>query len=79
MTDYNPFSLRDKTILVTGASSGIGHATAIECSRLGARLIITGRNEQRLADTLAALDVPERQHRSIAADLTSRLPRDGYD
>ena len=31
---YNPFSLEDKTILVTGASSGIGRATAIECSKL---------------------------------------------
>ena len=37
---YNPFSLEGKTILVTGASSGIGQATAIECSKLGARVII---------------------------------------
>ena len=43
---YNPFSLRGKTILVTGASSGIGRATAIECSRLGAALVLTGRNEK---------------------------------
>ena len=32
---YNPYSLEGKTILVTGASSGIGKATAIECSKLG--------------------------------------------
>ena len=44
---YNPFSLRGKTILVTGASSGIGRATAIECSRLGATVILTGRNEEK--------------------------------
>lgn len=55
MNCYNPFSLQDKTILVTGASSGIGKATAIECSKMGAKLIITGRNEERLNQTLNAL------------------------
>lgn len=49
---YNPFSLEDKTILVTGASSGIGRVTAIECSKLGARVILTGRNEVALIETL---------------------------
>ena len=45
---YNPFTLEGKTILVTGASSGIGRTTAIECSKLGATLVLTGRNEERL-------------------------------
>ncbi len=48
---YNPYSLEGKTILVTGASSGIGKATAIECSRLGARVVITGRDMSRLEET----------------------------
>ncbi len=48
---YNPYSLKGKTILVTGASSGIGKATAIECSKLGADLIITGRNIENLNNT----------------------------
>ncbi len=47
MSNYNPFSLAGKTILVTGASSGIGQATAIECSKLGAKLVDTGRNAER--------------------------------
>lgn len=57
MTDqgFNPFSLDGKKILVTGASSGIGRATAIECSRLGAEIIAVGRNEQRLAETMVML------------------------
>lgn len=53
---YNPFSLEGKTILVTGASSGIGRASAIECSRLGAKVIITGRNEERLQETFNCLE-----------------------
>lgn len=67
--EYNPFSLEDKTILVTGASSGIGMATAIECSKMGARLIITGRNEERLQDTLNQLEGNE--HQMIVADLVN--------
>lgn len=53
---YNPFSLEGKTILVTGASSGIGQTTAIECSKLGAKVVITGRNAERLQETYAQLE-----------------------
>ena len=53
---YNPFSLQNKTILVTGASSGIGKAIAIECSKMGAKVFVTGRNEQRLQETFNQLD-----------------------
>lgn len=68
---YNPFTLEGKTILVTGASSGIGRATAIECSRLGAAVIITARNEDRLNQTCAELDTSLGQHhQQIIADLT---------
>ena len=49
---YNPFSLEEKTILVTGASSGIGRGIAIECSKMGAKVVVNGRNEQRLNETL---------------------------
>lgn len=50
---YNPFSLEGKTILVTGASSGIGRATAIECSKAGAKVILLGRSLERLNETLS--------------------------
>ena len=66
---YNPFSLKGKTILVTGASSGIGKATAIECSKLGANVVITGRNEQRLHETLKMLE--GEQNLMIVADLSN--------
>lgn len=51
MKTYNPFSLEDKHILVTGASSGIGRSIAIECARMGAHLYLTGRDERRLLET----------------------------
>jgi NAD(P)-dependent dehydrogenase (short-subunit alcohol dehydrogenase family) len=64
---YNPFSLEGKTILVTGASSGIGRAIAIECSRLGATVILTARNEERLNKTLESLEGSN--HIKIISDL----------
>jgi NAD(P)-dependent dehydrogenase (short-subunit alcohol dehydrogenase family) len=64
---YNPFTLEGKTILVTGASSGIGRATAIECSKMGAKIIITGRNAARLQDTYVQLH--GNSHQQIATDL----------
>jgi NAD(P)-dependent dehydrogenase (short-subunit alcohol dehydrogenase family) len=72
---YNPFSLEGKTILITGASSGIGRATAIECSKMGARLIITGRNESRLKKTFESLSGNE--HSYIIADLTNETDLSG--
>lgn len=65
----NPFSLSDKTILVTGASSGIGKSTAIECSKLGAKVVVTGRNEERLNQTLFELE--GEGHLAIVADLST--------
>lgn len=69
---YNPFSLEGKTVLVTGASSGIGRTTAIECSKMGARVIITARNEERLKATMESLSTELGQtHQMVLADLSS--------
>lgn len=82
MTTFNPFTLEGKTILVTGASSGIGRGIAIACSKMGATVIINGRNEQRLAETMTEMQGEE--NISLAADLSdsnsltemvSRLPK----
>ena len=62
------FSLVGKTILVTGASSGIGRAIAIACSQQGANVVVTGRNQERLQATLDAL--AGEGHQVFAADLT---------
>lgn len=82
MTTFNPFTLEGKTILVTGASSGIGRGIAIACSKMGATVIINGRNEQRLAETMTEMQGEE--NLSLAVDLSdsnsltemvSRLPK----
>ena len=67
---YNPYSLEGKTVLITGASSGIGRAMAVECSRMEARVVATGRDRQRLSETLGFLDGGG--HLSVACDLNER-------
>ena len=62
------FSLNDKTILVTGASSGIGAQTAITLSNAGANLIISARNQDRLEEVYNVLN--GEGHRIVLADLT---------
>ncbi|MBD0320984.1 MAG: SDR family NAD(P)-dependent oxidoreductase, partial [Gemmatimonadetes bacterium] len=65
---YNPLSLVGKVILVTGASSGIGRETAVVLARLGARVVLSGRRQDALEETLARMPSPE-AHRVEAFDL----------
>ena len=65
---YNPFSLEHKKILVTGASSGIGRGISIDTSKMGASLIVTARNEERLKDTMSFLE--GKDHSYVIADLS---------
>ncbi len=67
---YNPFSLEGKTVLVTGASSGIGRGIAVECSRMGAKVVINGRNKERLQKTFDQLE--GEGHIQIVADLSKQ-------
>ena len=66
--NYNPFSLAGKTVLITGASSGIGRETALECARMGASVVITGRDKDRLDETMSLIEGNDKA--SIIADLT---------
>ena len=66
--NYNPFSLAGKTVLITGASSGIGRETALECARMGASVVITGRDKDRLDETLQHIESDDKT--AIIADLT---------
>lgn len=67
---YNPFSLEGKTVLVTGASSGIGRGIAVECSKMGAKVVINGRNIERLQKTFDQLE--GEGHIQIVADLSKQ-------
>ncbi len=63
----NPFDLSGRLVLVTGASTGIGRATAVALARLGARVIVNGRDDARIAETMAALE--GKGHVAAARDL----------
>lgn len=77
----NPYSLEGKTVLVTGASSHIGRQIAVRCSEMGAKVVILGRNEERLQETFDQLSPSEHQqiifdvknHQEIPA-LVDKLP-----
>lgn len=78
----NLFNLKEKTILVTGASSGIGKQAAISISEVGGEVIIIGRNEERLRNTFNNLQ--GNNHKYFVVDLSkeeeiinlvSRLPK----
>lgn len=69
MENYNPFTLEGKTILVTGASSGIGRGIAIACSKMGANVLVNGRNESRLKETLQLLE--GEGNKIVVADLSN--------
>ncbi len=68
MSSSSPFSLKDKTILLTGASSGIGRQTCISIANMGANVILTARNQEKLQETLSKMK--GNNHQIILADLT---------
>ena len=50
------FTLSGKTILITGASSGIGRATAVLCAKMGATVILVARDEEKLNQVRSMLE-----------------------
>jgi len=81
-----PFHLNNKTILVTGASSGIGRQVAVSCSAMGAKVIIAGRDEKRLVETYSLLKgeghlqfTCDLMHENQRNDLMDKIPAiDGF-
>lgn len=71
MEHFNPFTLEGKTVLVTGASSGIGRGIAVTCSKMGATVVLGGRNVKRLNETLSQLEGDG--HQLATADLSDTV------
>jgi NAD(P)-dependent dehydrogenase (short-subunit alcohol dehydrogenase family) len=59
------FSLENRVIIITGASSGIGKQCAISCSQMGAKVVLIARNEERLQETISQLDGKEHIYSSL--------------
>lgn len=70
----SPFGLHERTVLVTGASSGIGRQIALSCAKAGATLVLTGRNDERLQALLDELGGAP--HRMLVADLNDEAQVD---
>ena len=69
-SDFNPFTLEGKRILVTGASSGLGYAIALDAARMGAEIIGVGRDAPRLEKLLQEVQsISSFAHKVIIADL----------
>lgn len=64
----SPFVVEGKSILVTGAASGIGRATALLCAKMGSKVTITDLNEKQLKATFDSMD--GNGHQMIVANLT---------
>lgn len=65
----NPFSLEGKTVMVTGAASGIGRATAIQCAEMGAKLFLVDLNEKGLQETKELISHNDVEYKAL--DLTN--------
>jgi NAD(P)-dependent dehydrogenase (short-subunit alcohol dehydrogenase family) len=62
--------LRGKRVLITGASSGIGEALAVECGRLGAHVLLVARREEKLAEIVSAIEASGGRASALPADLS---------
>ena len=61
-SQFNPFSLEGKVIVISGAASGIARQCAINCSKMGAKLILLDLNEEGLKETMGMVERPEEHY-----------------
>lgn len=61
--------MQDKTVVITGASSGIGKACAYVFSQMGARVVLAARNEEKLQQVVQDLEAQQRQVLAVKTDV----------
>lgn len=61
--------MKNTVVLITGGTSGIGRACALEFGRAGARIVITGRNADKLTAMAAELTVADIEHKTVQGDV----------
>lgn len=78
----NPFSLEGKAILITGAASGIGRATSLQCAAMGAKVILVDLNENGLKETEKLIGREDTEYRALdltdldkLSEMVSTLPK----
>ena len=64
--------MRDKTVLVTGATSGIGEVAAVELGRMGARVLLVGRNPSKVDAVVSRIKAGGGQADGFTADLSGK-------
>ena len=69
-------AVRDRVVLVTGASSGIGQAAAVRLGRAGGRIALVARDSERLLETRGAIEDAGGEAWDYACDLTDEVARD---
>ena len=62
--------LTDQVVVITGASSGIGAATAVACARAGMDMVLSGRDAARLDDVARQVRATGRGAETVAGDIT---------
>ena len=79
--EFNPFSLRGKNIVISGAASGIARQCAISCSKMGARLVMLDMNEDGLKETLTLVERPDEHYMAcvnlLDYDRVAEVVKDG--
>ncbi|MFM8861005.1 MAG: SDR family NAD(P)-dependent oxidoreductase, partial [Acidimicrobiia bacterium] len=72
-TDVDPATdLRNRVIIVTGGTRGIGRGVALHLGHRGAEVVITGRRQARLDETSAELTAAGIEHLAVVADVADR-------
>jgi NAD(P)-dependent dehydrogenase (short-subunit alcohol dehydrogenase family) len=72
---HNPMALDGHAVLVTGASSGLGRAISILISKLGGRVVLVARSQERLAETLSLMDAGDHRVEPFDLERLDDIPR----